>query len=80
MTDDAHHVDLALIINGVAHGLAVYGKTLVLRSIGVVPPLKRVIEMGGVDADEDVADNGLAGDKVGAVFKAAAEASPGFLA
>lgn len=26
MTDDSHDVDLTVLINGIAHGLAVYGK------------------------------------------------------
>ena len=77
VADDAHHVDLAMFIDGIAHGLAVYGKTLVLLSIGIVPALKRVIEMEGIDTDEDVANDGLARDEVGAVFEAAAEASSG---
>jgi uncharacterized membrane-anchored protein len=41
MTDDAHDMGLmTLIIDGVAHGFAVYSKTFVLLSVELVPVLQ----------------------------------------
>ena len=41
MTDDAENMSLmALIIDGVAHGFAVDGKSFVLLSVDLVPTLK----------------------------------------
>jgi hypothetical protein len=59
MTDDAHDMGLAVIINGVAHGLAVYGKTCILLSIGFIPAGESVIQTDRVYADEDITDDGL---------------------
>lgn len=81
MTDDAHDMGLmTFIIDGVAHGLAVYGEAFVVLPIGSVPALKCAVEMHGIDADEDIPDDVLARDNAAAVFAAAAEALPGLLA
>ena len=37
MPDDAHDVGLTMITDGIAHGLAVYGKTLIFPRVTVVP-------------------------------------------
>jgi hypothetical protein len=49
MTDDAHDVGLTVLINSIAHGLAVYGKAFIFLPLGFVPPLERLVEMGGID-------------------------------
>ena len=74
MTDDAHDVGLTVLINGIAHGLAVYGKTFVSLSIGFIPALDRFIQMDRIDTDEDITDDGLAGNNAAAVILPAAEA------
>src|SRR5205807_6407362 len=52
MTDDAHNMSLlALLIQGVAHGLAVDGQTLIPCAIAFVPALQGAIQIGGRDAD-----------------------------
>jgi len=77
MTDDAHDVGLTLIIDGVVHGLTVYGEAFVVLPIGSVPALKCAVEMHGIDADEDIPDDVLARDNAVAVFAAAARRAPG---
>ena len=74
MTDHAHDVGLiSLFINGIAHGLAVYGQALILLAIGVVPALKGTVQMQGVDPDQDIANDGETGNKVTPFFPAAVE-------
>ena len=81
MTDDAHHMSLiALIINGVAHRLAVYGETLIFSSVNLIPALQRLVQILRVDADKNIPDDGFAGYNVSAILAAAAETIPGFLA
>ena len=81
MADDAHDMSLmTLIIDGVAHGLAVYGETLVLPSINLVPALQGAVQMLGIDADKNIPEDGLAGYDVTAVFATATETLPGLLA
>jgi len=44
MTDDAQNMALIpLIIDGVAHGFAVDGKTFVFLSVGFVPTLQALV-------------------------------------
>jgi hypothetical protein len=44
MTDDAEHMGLmSLIVNGIAHGFAVYGKSFVLLSIELIPALQGAV-------------------------------------
>ena len=74
MTDHAHDVGLkTFFINGISHGLAVYGQTLILLAIGLVPALKGAVQMRRINADQDIANDGEAGDEVAAVFAAAVE-------
>ena len=81
MTDDAENMGLMpLFIDGVAHGFAVDGQTFVFGSVGLVPALQGSIEMRWIDPDQDIPDDGLAGDEVTALFVAAAETLPGPLA
>lgn len=57
MADGAHDLNLStLLIHGIAHGLAVDGKTLVLLGIGLIPGLKGAIQLGGIDAHQALAD------------------------
>ena len=78
MTDDAHDVGLVpLLIDGVAHGLAVNGETFVLLTIEFIPALQGAVEVHRIDADKDIADDVLARDDAATVFVAAAEALPG---
>src|SRR5438445_13838079 len=80
MTDDAHHMrTLALLIQGVAHGLAVDGQTLIPCAIAFVPALQSAIQIGGRDADWHIAEDGLAGHHIMALFATASEALPRFL-
>jgi len=71
---------LPFIINGIAHGLAVYGKAFVVVGIGLIPVLQGSVKMDGIDPDQDIADNVFAGDTVLAVVIAAPEPPPGILA
>ena len=81
MPDDAENMSLmALIIDGVAHGLAVDGKSFILLSVDFVPALQGSVEMHRIDADQDIADDVLAWNNVTAVCVAAAETLPGLLA
>jgi len=78
MTDDTHDVGLtALIIEGIAHRLAIDGETLIFAGVGLVPALQGAVQMGGIDADQHIADDGLAGDEVTALFETTAKAGPG---
>ncbi len=57
VADGAHDLNLSpLLIHGIAHGLAVDGKTLVLLGIGLIPGLKGAIQLGGIDAHQALAD------------------------
>ena len=71
---------MSLIIDGVAHGLTVYGKTFVFLSVGFVPTLQGSVQVDGIDPDQDTADNRLTGDEVTFVGIAAVEAPPGIFA
>ena len=48
-------------VDGVAHGLAVNGNGLVVDAAVGVEALQGEVELGGVDAHQDVADDVLAG-------------------
>jgi len=80
-TDDTHDMGLmTVLIDGVAHRLSVNGETFVLLSMTLVPALQGAVQMSGFDADEHIADDGLAGDDVAGFLAAAAEALPGLWA
>src|SRR2546429_8533031 len=62
MTDDAHNMSLlALLIQGVAHGLAVDGQTLIPCAIAFVPALQGAIQIGGGGAGLHGWEDGRAG-------------------
>src|SRR2546430_15828586 len=74
MTDDAHNMSLlALLIQGVAHGLAVDGQTLIPCAIAFVPALQGAIQIGGREAGLHVVGEGLAGDHIKGLFARAGE-------
>lgn len=81
MADDAHDVGrTALIIDGVTHGFAIDGKGGINLGIGFIPALQGLVELGGVDPGEDLADGRDAGDDVSAFDIGATEAFSGLLA
>src|SRR5205823_4481444 len=81
MTDDTHHMRLVtLLIEGVAHGLAIDGQTFILARVEFVPAAQGAVQMRGVDADQNIADDELAGYDVTAFFATAPETLPGLLA
>src|SRR5438309_1127895 len=78
MTDDAHHMSLlTLLIQGVAHRLAVDGQTLISRAIDFVPALQGLVQMRGGDADQHIAQDVLAGHDITTLFATAAKALSG---
>src|SRR5271169_1009045 len=80
MTNDAHDMGLtALVIEGVAQGLAVDGETLILPGVDFVPASQGAVQMGGGDADQNIAEDVLAGHDVTAPLATAPEALPGLL-
>jgi len=75
VADDAHDVGLmALVVDGVAHGLAVDGQAFILLGVDRVPALQSPVELGRVDPDEKIADGELAGHQVLAAAASAAKA------
>ena len=79
MTNNAHNVCLTTLINGIAHGLAVYGKALVCLSVPRVPARKCTIQMDRINTDEDITDDGLTGNNPPTLFQTAAETLPSLL-
>ena len=64
---------MSLLINGVAHRLAVDGEAFVLFSVGFVPALQGTVQMQRIDTDEDIADDVLAWNDIAALFTTASE-------
>ena len=65
MADDTHDVGLcAVLIEGVAQGLAVDGQARIVRTVGVVPARERLIQCHRIDADEGIANDVFAGYQV----------------
>lgn len=80
MTDGAHDVSLiALIVDGVAHGFSINGQRFILLAISLVPALQCAVQMHGIHADENIADDGQARYDVAPVFVPTTEALPGLL-
>jgi hypothetical protein len=80
VSDDAHDVGLTMIIDGIAHGLAVYGEAFIVGAVRFVPAVQRVIEMDRISTDQTIADDRLAGNDTSAVFYPTAEARSRLLA
>ena len=68
---------IPLIVDSVAHGLAVEGKTFVMLGIGFVPVLQSSVQMDGIDPDQNITDDVFAGDNIVVVGITAAETLPG---
>lgn len=80
MTDCAHDVRLiAVIIDGVAHGLSINGQSFVLLAIGLIPALEGMVKMHGLHAHEYIPDDGQARNDVTPVAVSTAETLPGLL-
>ena len=81
MTDGTHDVSLiTLIVDSVAHGFSINGQRVILLRIALVPALQCTVEMCGVHADQDIADDGQARDDVALVLAATPEALASLLA
>ena len=81
MTDDAEDMGLTtLVVDRVAHGLAVDSQALVGRRILRVPGVQCPVEQRWVNAGEHIADEGAAGDLIAAIAIAATKAGAGLLA
>ena len=80
MTDDAHHMrGVTLLVEGMAQGLAVNRQGLILPGVDFVPALQGAVQMGGGDADQDIAEDVLTGHQVTASLATAPETLAGFL-
>jgi len=81
VTDHTHDVRLiSFVIDGIAHGLAVYGQTLIFLSIGLVPFLKSAVQMHRVNSNKDIADDVETGHEIAVFFACASETLPCLLA
>ena len=79
MSDSAHNVNLvALLVDSVAHGLAIYSQRLVLLAICFVPALQGAVQICRINTDKHIADNVITGDNIAAVFTTAIETLPCF--
>ena len=67
---------MSLVIDGVAHSLAVDGQTFILLGIDLVPLVQGSVQMDGIDPDQNITDDVFAGDDVAAVFITATEPLP----
>ena len=80
MADHAHEVGLiSFFIKGIAYGLSVYGQALILLAIGVVPALKGSIQVQGIKADQDIANDGETGNEIATIFTATVETLSDFV-
>ena len=71
---------MPVIIDGVAHGLAVDSKALIVVGIGLVPALQGSVKVEGIDPDQNVTDDVFTGNDEPVVIIPAPEPSPGILA
>ena len=63
MPHGTHDVSLlSLLVDGVAHGLAIDGQTLVLLTEGRIPLLQGEVEFDRIDPHQHIPDDGLAGN------------------
>jgi len=81
MTDGAENMGLVAVrVDGIAHGLAVDGEAFVGLAVDGIPALQGAVEVLGVDADEHIANDRFAGDRIAVVAVAATEPGPSLLA
>jgi hypothetical protein len=71
---------LPLIIYGVAHGLAIDGKTFIAAGKDLVPALQGPVKVDRIDSDQNITDDVFAGDNVSPLVMPASEPPPGILA
>ena len=80
VADQAQDMGLMpLIIDGVAHGLAVDGKTFILLGIGLVPVVQSSVQMDWIYPDQNITDDVFTGDNVSVVGITATETPPTIL-
>jgi len=81
MAHSTHDMGLIpLIIDRIAHGLAVNGQGVVVCCVSVVPVLESSINCCRINSDQDIANDILTGDKVATIFKTATKTLACFLA
>ena len=79
MADHAHDMGLLAVgIQGIAHSFTIDGQHGVVLSEGLMVVLQSAVEMRGVDPNQDIADDGFAGDHVVSVDLPAAKSLFGF--
>lgn len=78
MTDHAHDMGLAaLLVDGVAHRLAVDGEALIDARVKLVPAPQGAVEMVRIDTDEDIPEDELARHQVAPLPVTTSEALAG---
>lgn len=81
MTYHAHDVGLiTVVINGIAHCFAINGQAFILLTIDLVPALKGLVQMQGIHANKQIADNIQARDAITTIAVTAAKSLPCLLA
>jgi len=81
MTHHAHDVGLmTLLIDGVAHGFAIQGERVIILPGGFIPALNGAVQVLGLEAGKEIADDEEAGDEIAALFPSATKTFPGVLA
>ena len=74
MTYGTHDVGLmTLVVNGIAHRLAVDGKTFILFAMGFIPAPQGAVKLRRIDADEQVADDIFAWNYETSIFTTTTE-------
>lgn len=74
VANGAHDKGLpALLIDGVAHGLAVDSQAVILRRISVIPALKSEIQVLRSNANQEISNDGNAGNHQAALLPPATE-------
>jgi hypothetical protein len=71
MTDSAHNVNLmALLVNGIAHCLAINGQSLVLFAMDLIPMLQGAVQFHGINADKHISGStGFCGHVFSGAYK-----------
>jgi hypothetical protein len=78
VTDHAHDVGLlAVLIQGIAHRLAIDGQTFIFPRVAFVPASEGTVQARWLDADQHIADDVFTGHLIAALSPTAAESPPG---
>jgi len=64
----------AVVVDGIAHGLAIDGEAFIDASKLRIPALQGLVEFGGINPNQDIAQDGFAGHRIDVVAVAASEA------